>query len=70
VQCGVAKDGVELARERQTLRVTEPRVDAPRPRRFDERRQPIDADDARARSDDTLRERAVAAADVEYAFAG
>jgi hypothetical protein len=69
VQCGVAEDGIELARKRQTLRVTETRIDAACPRRFDERMRPIDADGPCTRSDDPLRERTVAATDVENIFA-
>ncbi len=66
----VAKDGVEFALERQALCVAEPCVDTARSRRFNERRRSVDADDVRARGDDALRERAVAATDIENPLAG
>jgi hypothetical protein len=69
MQRGVAKHRVELAGEGKPLAVNDPRVESARAGRLDEVRARIDADDRAAQGNELFRERAVAAAEIEDAFA-
>lgn len=69
VQRGVREDGVELGAEREALAVHHLGVEALRPGRRDHRGVGIGAEHRRASLDQHLRQHAVAAAEIEDAFA-